>query len=160
MSNKLVEREFPVLEMTLALRHHLMDVLRDEDLAYKLPGDNPSLGALLREMGEVERSYIDSFKNFALDFDYRHDDLSVEGSVAKLRDWLAAQEAELKVVLTALNDNEIDGKTIQRSDGFAPPVLVQFHIYREWLLISYAKVSVYLKALGRSVSQQWVTWIG
>ena len=37
---------------------------------------------------------------------------------------------------------------------------VQFHIYREALLIFYAKVHVYLKALGKQVEGPWRWWIG
>lgn len=47
-----------------------------------------------------------------------------------------------------------------RGDGFTPPVTVQVHIYREALLIFYAKAHVYLKALGKQVAGAWPWWIG
>jgi hypothetical protein len=50
--NSLVESEFPLHE-TQSLRYDLMQMLTDSDLAYKLPGDNPTLGELCRKMGEV-----------------------------------------------------------------------------------------------------------
>ena len=37
---------------------------------------------------------------------------------------------------------------------------VQFHIYREALLIFCAKAHVYLKALGKRVTGPWQWWIG
>lgn len=59
--NSLIESEFPLHE-TQRLRYDLLQTLTDSDLAYKLPGDNPTLGALCREIGEVEYSYIQSSK--------------------------------------------------------------------------------------------------
>ncbi len=37
---------------------------------------------------------------------------------------------------------------------------VQFQIYHEALLMFYAKASVYLKALQKSVNEEWRTGIG
>jgi hypothetical protein len=37
---------------------------------------------------------------------------------------------------------------------------MQFYCYREALLIFYAKVHVYLKAMGKSVPGEWQWWIG
>ena len=51
--NSLIEEEFPLRD-TQNLRYDLMEVLTDSDLAYKLPGDNPTLGELCRQMGEIE----------------------------------------------------------------------------------------------------------
>ena len=69
--NSLMAEHGPILEQTLALRHQLMEILTDEDLGYSPGGDNPTLGALCREMGEVEQAYITSFRTFEQDFGYR-----------------------------------------------------------------------------------------
>ena len=43
--NSLIESEFP-LRLAQRERYELMAVLTDSDLAYKLPGDNPTFGEL------------------------------------------------------------------------------------------------------------------
>jgi hypothetical protein len=37
--------------------------------------------------------------------------------------------------------------------------IIQLHIYREALLSFYGKASVYLKALGKTLPEQWQSWI-
>lgn len=37
-----------------SMRDHLLTLLTDADLDYKLPGANPTLGALLIELGELQ----------------------------------------------------------------------------------------------------------
>lgn len=157
--NAIVREHFPILEHCLALRHQLMEILTDEDLAYRLPGNNLSLGELCREMGEVEQSYIDAFKTLKQDWSYRHDDPAVEGSVAQLSAWLLAQEEAIKAAIQALPDEVLDTQTVDRG-GFRPTLRLEYHIYYEALLIFYAKVSVYLKALEKDMPQQWQDWIG
>jgi hypothetical protein len=58
----------PTFQLYQAIRPALMEKLTDDDLGYSPGGANPSLGVLCREIGEVERAYIDSFKTFVLDF--------------------------------------------------------------------------------------------
>lgn len=159
--NSIIQTQGSVLTQTQALRSQLMDLLTDEDLQFRLPGDNPSLGELCREIGEIERVYIQSFKTFTTDLSYRHPDPSIANSVERLKAWYADLDAELFSVLEALSEDEIQNKMVARGPEFSFPVMVQFHVYREALLIFYAKASVYLKALQKSnVSEQWQQWIG
>lgn len=67
--NSLIETEFP-LEQCQSLRYDLLDVLTDDDLRSQLPGDNPTLGALCRQNGDIEYSDIQSFKTFTMDWSY------------------------------------------------------------------------------------------
>ena len=86
--NSLIETEFPLHEAQ-HLRYDLLRVLTDSDLAYQLPGDNPTLGELCREMGEVEQCYIQSFQTFKHDWSYRAPEPEVAGSVAgRCSPWL------------------------------------------------------------------------
>jgi hypothetical protein len=145
-----------------ALRVQLMQMLTDDDLAHRIEGGNPSLGALCREIGEIERSYVDSFRTFRLDFDYRNPDPRLESSVAALSAWYAELDNELSAAVEGLSENDVAARTIDRTDfpGFAPVPRVQLDIYREALLIFYSKVDVYLRALGKTPTEQWRKWIG
>ena len=83
----------------------------------------------------------------------------IEGSVERLKTWYKALDEELDTVLKAIPDGDLQTKTIDRG-GFMPPLGGQFHIYREALLIFCGKCSVYLPAMGKSLPEQWRTWIG
>lgn len=156
--NSLAERELPLLEQTLSLRTQLLDVLGDADLAHALPG-NPSLGALCREAGQLEEIYTDSFRTFAMDWKERPTPGGAETRVSVLREWYARSDAALKAALHALGEEDVQGKQIDRG-AYSVPVGVQFHIYRESILIFCAKASVYLRSLGKELPQQWRQWIG
>lgn len=151
-------------ELYQRLRNQLMDQLDDADLEVQLGGETESLGALCREIGEIEHSYVESLRNFRQDFTYRNPDPSLERSVGALRSWFDALDADLMDAIGALSEDDIDGRRVRRSDFeedfFSPNVRVQLDIYREALLIFYGKVSVYLKSMGRPRTEQWRGWIG
>lgn len=157
--NSLMQSQAALLEQTQALRDQLMAILTDGDLAYTLPGDNFSLGALCREMGEIEHIYAQSFKTFKMDFSYRNPEPGLELSVEKLVSWYAKLDDELKAALAGLSEDDIQNKMIDRGD-FKPSPMIQFHTYREALLIFYGKASVHLKALGKPLPGLWPDWIG
>ena len=157
--NSLIETEFPLHEAQ-RLRYDLLRVLTDGDLAYKLPGDNPTLGELCREMGEVEHDYIQSFKTFKHEWSYRATEPELAGSVAGLEAWYRALDDEFETVVRGFSEEELHQRQIDRGHGFTPSLFVQFQIYREALLIFFAKASVYLKALQREVSDEWRVGIG
>jgi hypothetical protein len=146
--------------MYQALRDQLMTLLMDEDLRYRLGGANPTLGILCREIGEVEYAYIQSFKTFKQDFTYRNTEPSLEDSVTTLAAWFAELDRELKAVIGGLAEEDIKGRTIDRGGDFRLPPFIQLEVYKEALLIFYGKVSVYLKALGKTLPEQWQEWIG
>jgi hypothetical protein len=157
--NSIMKEQGPILEQTQALRNQLMEILTNEDLGYSPGGANPTLGALCREMGEVQHAYIESFKTFRQDFSYRQGEPELERSVERLAAWFQALDRDLKVALEALSEDDIQNRVIDRGGGFVLPPLIQLHIYREALLIFYGKISVYLKALGKTLPEQWQAWI-
>lgn len=155
--NSLVTTQFDLLHESTALRDDMMALLSDDDLAFQPPG-NPTLGELCREIGEIEQSYIESFRTFQQDFSYCHPETEIATSVTRLQAWYQQLDSDLEAALSAFSEEDIQGKMINR--GWMIPVTTQFHIYREALLIFYAKASVYLKTLGKPFSEQWRGWIG
>ena len=157
--NSIMSDYYPVFKMYQELRDELMDTLNDEDLRFCVEGENPSLGSLCRQIGEVEHAYIQSFKTFKLDFSYRNEDPGLENSVERLTTWFEQLDSELLARIEGFSEDEVHSHTIDRGDDFIVPLLIQLDIYKEALLIFYAKVSVYLKALGKTPSKRWRGWI-
>jgi hypothetical protein len=147
-----------------ALRDQLMEILTDEDLGLRLGGESASLGALCREIGEIEHAYVKSFRTFRQDFSDRNLDPQLEISVAALNAWYAELDRDLMAAVAALSEEDIAGRRIIRGDFdeefFSPLPKIQLDVYREALLIFYGKVSVYLRAIGRPLPGQWPDWIG
>lgn len=152
-------QELNILHLTTALRTQMMDSLTDADLAFTFP-NNRTLGELCREMGDVERSYIDSFKTFKQTWVVHNTEPGLDRSVARLKAWYKALDEEFDAVLMAIPDSDLQKKTVDRGSGFAPTLGMQFHIYREALLIFCGKWSVYLRAMGKPLSEQWQGWVG
>ncbi|MEP7290597.1 MAG: DinB family protein [Chloroflexota bacterium] len=156
--NTILTAQIDILHQTQAIRTDLMNTLADADLAYKLPGGNPTLGELCRESGQVEQSYIEAFKTFKQSFAYPAVDPQLETSVDQLKGWYQQLDAELEAVLLALSDEQIQNQSIDR--GWPVQINSQFHIYREALLIFYAKASCTLRAMGKALPPQMSAWIG
>ena len=113
-------------------------------------------------MGEIQHTYIESFRTFRHDFSFRGDP-QVGVSVDRLAGWYADLDRQGWTRRGAGGplDEEDLTRPVDRGHGFAPPVPVQFHIYRETLLIFYAKAHVYLKAARHSRwTGPWRWWIG
>jgi hypothetical protein len=146
------------------LRRELTDVLRDEDLPFRPARSAPSLGELCREIGDIEHSYIEALRTFRQDFAWRNPDPDVERHVAALSAWYSDLDRELLAALEALTDDDVANRRILRDDvdvaDFSPLPTQELDIYREALLIFYAKVSVYLRILGRELPGHWGPWIG
>ena len=155
--NSFVEQHGGMYHDTQVMRDQLMDILSDADLVFTPGGGNPQLGELLKEMGDVEQSYIDSFKQFKQDWSYRNPEKGLAGSVRQLKVWFTALDADFKTTMEGLSEADLS-KPIDR--GWPVPVGVQLHIYREALLIYYGKLAVYLKAMNRTMPKQWQEWIG
>jgi hypothetical protein len=80
--NSLIEDERPG---THNLRDQLLDMITDQDLAYKLPGANPTLVALCEEMGYTQQVYIQSFKTFKQEWGYRKSEPAAPAAPAAWR---------------------------------------------------------------------------
>jgi hypothetical protein len=146
------------------LREELMELLTDDDLSYRLGAATFSLGELCREIGEIEHSYVEALRTFRQDFNWRTHDPGVERSVGALREWYADLDRRLASALEALTSDEVANRRVTRHDfgveEFSPLPPQALDIYREALLIFYAKVSIYLRAMGKVLSERWQAWIG
>jgi hypothetical protein len=164
--NSLVREHLPAtyFEEYQSLRTILTEILTDDDLRAQLGGTTATLGALCREIGEIEHSYIESFKTFRQNFSYRHPDTSVETSLEVLTAWYFALDRDLDEAIAALSEDDIANRRIVRDDfdidAFNPLPAVQVDIYREALLIFYGKVCVYLRSLDKPLPPRWQEWIG
>jgi hypothetical protein len=158
--NSIIQSYYPVFQMYQSLRNQMMDVLTDEDLGFQIGQQNPTFGALCKEMGEVEYAYIQSFKTFKGDFSYLLDDPEMENNVSKLTAWYQSLDIELKAAIAELTEEDLKNRAIDRGGDFHLPPQIQLDVYKEALLIFYGKASVYLKALDKPMPQQWQEWIG
>jgi uncharacterized damage-inducible protein DinB len=157
--NTIMESYYPVFRLYQSLRDQMMDLLEDEDLAFRLGGSNPTLGTLCREIGEVQHCYIESFRTFEMDLAYNVDQPELEQSVEKLANWYLKLDEELEEAVSAIKQDEIDSRKINRGGDFIISPQKQLEVYQEALLIFYGKSAVYLKALGKELPEQWQHWI-
>jgi uncharacterized damage-inducible protein DinB len=146
------------------LRSELTDGLSDEDLSVRPAAGAASLGELCREIGDIEHSYVEALRTFRQDFGWRNPDPEVERRVGALSTWYADLDRELRAALEALTDDDVANRRISRRDydveDFSPLPEQELDIYREALLIFYAKVSIYLRIMGRELPGHWGPWIG
>ncbi len=156
--NSLMTNTYPTFRMYQALRGQLLELLSDDDLRFTPGGENPPLGALCVEIGEVQHAYIQSFMDWRMDLSYRNPEPELSESVSHLTAWYRVLDAELEAVISHLSEEDIKTRQIDRG-GWSVLPLIQLEVYKEALLIFYGKVSVYLKALGKPRPQQWREWI-
>ena len=157
--NSIMQNYWPIFELYQAMRGQMLGVLTDADLLFFPGGANPPLGELFREIGETERAYIDSFKQFTCDFSYRNLEPAMAESVARLGAWFTELDHELKAAIEGLTDEQIQNQRVTRGPNFRPPIQIQLSVYQEALLIFYGKASVYLKALEKPMPEQVRDWI-
>lgn len=157
--NTIMESYYPVFRLYQSMRDQMMEMIEDKDLDFQIGKNNPSLGVLCREIGEVQHSYIDSFRTFQMDFSYRAEQPDMEQSVEQLTAWYAALDQALEDVVSSLSQDDIDNRKVDRGGDFLLSPQIQLDVYKEALLIFYGKASVYLKALSKELPDQWRQWI-
>ncbi len=157
--NSLMESTYPVFRMYQDLRKQLMEIIDDDDLTFHPPGANIPLGDLCRELGGVEVGYIDSFRTFKMDLAEAASAGEERGNVAELSKWFTDLDEELEAVISGLTEDDLANRRVDRS-GWSVPPAIQLEIYKEALLIFSGKVSVYLRAMGKALPEQWQDWIG
>lgn len=143
-----------------SMRDHLLSLVTDADLGYKLPGANPTLGQLLVEMGDIQGVYTHSFATLTLDWSHRQLPPPSPMTVESLKAWFAAHDDAMRLALGRFTDAELRVDGIDRGHGFIASPFVQHEIYREAVYIFYGKLSCYLKALERDAGDEWAAWVG
>ena len=156
--NRYMQGKWPWIEGTHAMRSQILDTLSDADLPFSPGGQNMTLGALCRQMGEIEHSYVQSLKTFKQDWSYRNMEADSESSVAQLKAWFQTLDDELKTTVSAFSDEDLM-KSVDRS-GFTMPVELQLDIYLQALLIFFGKATIYLKAMNKPLPPQIQEYIG
>jgi hypothetical protein len=147
------------MRVTTRLRTSMLDQLTDADLAARIPG-NPTLGELCRELGHVERCYLEAFRTRQLTWDLPRDESPESATrVAALRAWYQALDAEFEAVLGAIPVSDFQSLTVARGSRVVPAATF-YQNYHEALLMFCARCGVYLRMLGKPFSQQWLEWIG
>jgi hypothetical protein len=154
-----MQERWPWIEGSHAMRAQALDLLIDADLAFNPGGANMTLGALCREMGEIEYSYLESLKTLKQDWSYHNEEAGLEGSVGRLKAWYAALDEEMKSVVSALSDEDL-AKIVEREGTPTWPVETQLEVYLQALLIFFGKLTIYLKALNKPLPKEFQAYIG
>jgi hypothetical protein len=154
--NRAMQEKWPWIEGTHGLRSQLLESLSDADLAFSPGAENMTLGALLREDGEVEYSYIQSLKTLKEDWSYHNTEAGLESDLTQIKAWFHTLDEEMKTTLAAFSDEDLS-KTIDPR-GFT--VELQLDVYLQAQLIFLGKASVYFKAMNRALSQSFQDYIG
>jgi uncharacterized damage-inducible protein DinB len=156
--NRYMLEKWPWIEGSHGMRSQLLDILSDADLAFSPGGQNMTLGALCRQMGEIEHSYIESLKTFQQDWSFRNTEADLESSAARLKAWFQTLDDSLKATVSALSDEDLK-KTVDRS-GYPMPLELQLDVYLQALLIFFGKATIYLKAMNKALPQQIQEYVG
>ncbi len=156
--NSFMQEKWSWIEGSHGMRSQLLDILSDADLAFSPGGQNMTLGALCREMGESEYSYIQSLKTFKQDWSYHNTEAGLESDVNRLKTWYQTLDDEMKVTVSALANEDLT-KMVDRG-GYNMPVEMQLDVYLQALLIFFGKATVYLKAMNKAAPQQIQEYIG
>ena len=156
--NSYLNEKWPWIEGSHGMRSALLDMLSDADLAFSPGGQNMTLGALCREMGEIEHSYTQSLKTFKQDWSYRNGEAGLENSVVQLKAWFQMLDDEMKAAVSVLSDEDLK-KTVDRG-GYMMPVELQLDVYLQALLIFFGKATIYFKTMNKPLPEQIQEYIG
>ena len=157
MKRSLQER-WPWFQEVRGMRLQLLDILSNADLAFSPGGQNMTLGALVRRMGDLEYSYIQSLKTGVRDLSYHNTEAGLESDITRLKTWFQALDDEMLDTISAFSNEELK-KTVDRG-GFNSTVEREVDHYGEALLIFFGKATIYLLAMNKPVPESIEYTIG
>jgi len=156
--NRMMDEKWPWIEAAHGMRSQILDILSDADLGFTPGGQNMTLGALYREMGEVEYAYIQSLKTLKQECPIATSDADLVGSVAQLGAWFHTLDEGMKVAIAELLDEDVN-KTVDRG-GNAVTVEFQLDVYLQAVLIFLGKATIYLKGMNKPLPKEFQEYIG
>src|SRR5258708_34470131 len=109
--NRYMQEKWPWIEGSHPMRTQLLDSVSDAELAFTPGGENMTLGALFREMGETEHAYVQSLKTFTQDWSYRNTEPGLDGSVAQLKAWVQRLYGERKATVEVFARGDLKKRT-------------------------------------------------
>ena len=157
--NRFMQEKWSWIEGAHAMRIGLLDALSDADLAFNPGGQNMTLGALCREIGEIEYSYIESLKSVKQDWSYRNNEAGLNSHRAKLKTWYQILDNDMTVLVSAFSDEDLK-KLVARPDGNSMPIDFLLDVYLQALLIFFGKATIYLKAMNKPLPDVVREYIG
>jgi uncharacterized damage-inducible protein DinB len=155
---RFIQERWPWLEEVRDMRSQFLDMLSNADLAFSPGGQNIPLGALVRKMGDLEYSYIQSLKTGVRDLSYHNTEAGLESDLTRLKAWFQALDDEMLDTISAFSKEELT-KRVDRG-GFPSTVEREVDHYGEALLIFFGKASIYLKAMNTPVTESIEHTIG
>lgn len=155
---RFIQERWPWLEEVRDMRSQFLDMLSNADLAFSPGGQNIPLGTLVRKMGDLEYSYIQSLKTGVRDWSSHHTEAGLESDLTLLKAWFQALDDELLETISAFSKEELT-KRVDRG-GFPSTVEREVDHYGEALLIFFGKATIYLKAMNKPVPESIEHTIG
>ncbi|MEO8609652.1 MAG: hypothetical protein ABI690_17300 [Chloroflexota bacterium] len=157
--SKYMEERGSWITGTHGMRNGLLDLFTDADLRFNPGGQNMTLGALCKEMGEIEYDYLQSLKTLKTDFSYRNTEDGLDTKVAKLKAWYESLDAEMEKVLNTFSDEDFT-KSIERASGYSMPMSLQLEVYLQALLIFLGKLTIFMRAMNKTLPPGIQEYIG
>jgi hypothetical protein len=156
--NRIMNEKWPWIEAAHGMRSQLFNILSDADLAFSPGGQTMTFGALCRQMGETEHSYIQSLKTLKQEWSYHHPEGDVAIHIARLKEWFQTLDDEMQAILTTCWDEE--GKKMIDRGGGTVTVEFQLDVYLQAVLIFLGKATIYLKAMAKPLPPFFQEYIG
>ena len=157
MKRSLQER-WPWFQEVRGMRSQLLDILSNADLAFNPGGQNMTLGELVRRMGDLEYSYIQSLKTGVRDLSYHNTEAGLESDITRLKAWFQALDDEMLDTISAFSNEDLT-RRVDRG-GFHSTVEREVDHYGEALLIFFGKATIYLLAMNKPVPEsiEYTIW--
>src|SRR6266699_1244170 len=157
MKRSLQER-WPWFQEVRGMRSQLLDILSNADLAFNPGGQNMTLGTLVRRMGDLEYSYIQSLQTGVRDLSYHNTEAGLESDITRLKAWFQALDDEMLDTISAFSNEDLT-KPVDRG-GFNSTLEREIDHYGEALLIFFGKATIYLKGMNKPVPESIENTIG